>query len=658
MRIFGALVVAAAMAIVGQTPAEPQFHAATDVVRLEVTVLDRDRRPVRELTTADFRVLEDGHERPITVFTPVELSTPSRERTPAWQETVVDDVASNRMPDEGRLVVIVFDWSIRFQDQTSARRIATAAIDALGPADRAAVLFANAAASSGVPQNFTQDHALLRRAVDQPFAVAEIAAPREPGNSNGVKLDDPEGYQSGDCFCRLCSLELLTRVSNVLRQVSSRPKVILFITEYVRTVEALQGALPPAGSFASPTSTSIGGTYSQRAGVCSSPLRDAREALQRSAGDANVTIHVIDPVGVETSENTPLGERGRISERQTLLPVLADLTGGRTVMNTNDASTAIPAILAETSSYYLIGFTPAADARRGSHKIEVKTRRKDVSIKARDRYSTSDHASSDAPSINHTAGVTSVLPARGIPLDVSVVPYVTSEAAGGALVVGTLMDRSRPATSSAQWIASAYTPRGAFVVADRRAIALDGQSRETAAGTSAGIVSVLPLAQGRYEVRASVSTTTDDVGSVYTYVDVPDFAGESLSMSGLLLSVPGDTAQTPDGRIRAALPFAPTALRELAREARASIFAQIVEGTTRHDPLRAVVIDTNIQDANEHVVWQRQSRVDPSAFDARRVAGIAMPLPTDELGAGRYLFQLHASAPDRTVTRSLAFEVR
>jgi VWFA-related protein len=639
-------------------PAAPQFHASTDIVRLEVTVLGRDRQPVRGLAAIDFRVFEDGRERPITVFAPVDLSAPARERTPAWQTHVVNDVASNRTPDEGRLVVIVFDWSIRFQDQANARRIAAAAIDALGPADRAAVLFANAAASSGVPQNFTLDRALLKQAIDQPFAVAETAAPRELGNSNGVKLDDPEGYQSGDCFCRLCSLELLTRVSNVLQQVSNRPKVILFITEYVRTVEALQGTLPPAGSFASAASTSIGGSYSQRAGVCSSPLRDAREALQRSAGAANVTIHVLDPVGVETGENTPLGERGRISERQTLLPVLADLTGGRTVMNTNDVSAAVPAILAETSSYYLIGFVPAAGARRGSHKIEVKTTRKDVSIKARDRYASSDQGPTMPPP-SATSGVTSVLPASGIPLDVSVAPYVALDATGGALVVGRLMDDTLHASSTAaQWIASAYTPRGAAVWADRRAVTIGGNHRGTGDGEPTGIVSSLQLQPGRYEVRSSISTQTGDIGSVYAYVDVPDFANDSLALSGLLLNVAGETAQIPDSQLRAALPFAPTTLRELARHTSASAFAQVVEGTKRHDPLHAVAVDASIQDADGHLLWQRQSHVEARAFDARRIAGVTVPLPINELGAGRYLFQLRTSVADRTVTRSLSFEIK
>ncbi len=38
----------------------PQFRAAVDLVHLDVSVLDRNRRPVRGLSASDFIVLEDG----------------------------------------------------------------------------------------------------------------------------------------------------------------------------------------------------------------------------------------------------------------------------------------------------------------------------------------------------------------------------------------------------------------------------------------------------------------------------------------------------------------------------------------------------------------------------------------------------------------------
>src|SRR4029077_13206601 len=111
------------------------------------------------LTASDFTVLEDGKPRPLVGFVPVNLPVaPTRAPAAAWVRDVAPDVTTNDVPREGRLVVIMFDWSIRFLDQQLARRIATAAVDQLAPGDLAAVVFTNAFGNAGAPQNFTADH--------------------------------------------------------------------------------------------------------------------------------------------------------------------------------------------------------------------------------------------------------------------------------------------------------------------------------------------------------------------------------------------------------------------------------------------------------------------------------------------------------------------
>ena len=47
----------------------PMFRTNVDVIRLDVSVLDKERRPVRGLSSTDFTVLENGQERPIVALT-------------------------------------------------------------------------------------------------------------------------------------------------------------------------------------------------------------------------------------------------------------------------------------------------------------------------------------------------------------------------------------------------------------------------------------------------------------------------------------------------------------------------------------------------------------------------------------------------------------
>src|ERR1041384_5703302 len=111
--IAAAGVLASALGVRGQSsPPLPQisqtppttFRAGVEVVDVDVSVLDKNRRPVRDLTAADFTVLEDGKPRPVVAFTPVELAP--RELPPArWMGEVVSDAQTNDLQREGRLVV-------------------------------------------------------------------------------------------------------------------------------------------------------------------------------------------------------------------------------------------------------------------------------------------------------------------------------------------------------------------------------------------------------------------------------------------------------------------------------------------------------------------------------------------------------------------------
>jgi hypothetical protein len=82
-------------------------------------------------------VLDNGVATPIRAFTPVELPARVRASAAVWAAETPPDVVTNEIGgQDGRLVIILMDRSIPVQEPTRmARRIATAAIDALGPQD-------------------------------------------------------------------------------------------------------------------------------------------------------------------------------------------------------------------------------------------------------------------------------------------------------------------------------------------------------------------------------------------------------------------------------------------------------------------------------------------------------------------------------------------
>jgi VWFA-related protein len=676
LRTFAAAIACGAAGVIAllaqEPPPQPQpiFRAGVDVVQVDVSVLDKNRRPVRNLTATDFTVLEDGKARPIVAFVPVELAEPERVAGQAsWVRDVAPDVITNDVRPEGRLVVIMLDWSIRFEDQQLAKRIAAAAVDQLGPHDLAAVVFSSAFANSGTPQNFTADRARLLAAINRPFALALHNPPVGPGhdprNSNEVMIDDPEGYESGDCLCRVCVPEMITRVADAVRDVQGRRKTLLFIGTYFRSYEALQGPIsrPPPGPPATVTGTVRPSVHTM---ACAARLKDARQKMVRATSLANLTIHTLDPVGIETSLNSPMGgSLTGIQERQADLPVLADLTGGRTVMNTEAPEAALPALFAESHSYYLLAFAPADPRANGKlHKIEVKVERPDVTVRTRSGYYAGEtHAPGRATTIvspETAAALEGVLPRRDVPLSVSVAPFAMPGAKTEAAVAVVLGVRQEIAADLPQpngpvkVLAAAFDRNGRSVQSQTQTVGVTW--RPDAKGRMPyEVVSRLALKPGRYEVRVALDGGASGRASVYTYVDVPDFSQQPLSLSGVVLAASPSVLSAPKDAFANLLPVVPTAQRHFTRTDRVTAFLRVYQRVSK--PVQPTSVTVRIVDVSDRVLVNEVTSLTADRFTTSHAADHRIDLPIERLGSGAYLLTIEASQGEYTARRGVRFTV-
>jgi VWFA-related protein len=660
-------------ALLAQEPPQqppPTFRAGVDVVQIDVSVLDKSRRPVRNLTAADFTILEDGKTRPIVAFVPVELAEPERLAGQAtWVRDVAPDVITNDVRPEGRLVVIMLDWSIRFEDQQLARRIATAAVDQLGPGDLAAVIFSSAFANSGTPQNFTADRARLLASINRPFAMAlhnHLVGPgHDPRNDNGVMIDDPEGYESGDCLCRVCVPEMIASVADAVRDVPGRRKTMLFIGTYFRSYEALQGPIsrPPPGPPAAVTGVVRPSVYTM---ACASRIKDARQKMVRSTSLANLTIHTLDPVGFETSLNSPMGGKViGIQERQADLPVLADLTGGRTVMNTETPEAQLPALFAESHTYYLLAFAPADPKANGKlHKIEVKVNQPGATVRTRSGYYAGETRAPDrgttTVSPETAAALDGVLPKRDVPLSVSVAPFAMPGAkaeAAVAIVMGIhqeiAADRPQP-NGSVKVVAAAFDRNGRSVQSETQTVGVTWRP-DTKGRMPYEVVSRLPLKPGRYEVRMALDGAASGRASVYTYVDVPDFSEQPLSLSGLVLAATPSVLSAPKDAFASLLPVVPTAQRHFARTDRVTAFLRIYQRVSK--PAQPARVTVRIVDVSDRVLVNEVASLAADRFAANHAADHRIDLPIERLGAGEYLLTIEATQGEHTARRGVRFTV-
>jgi hypothetical protein len=437
----------------------------------------------------------------------------------------------------------------------------------------------------------------------------------------------------------------LTRLGQALLTVSQRPKIVLFIGTYVRAFEVIRAQpIPPI------IPGRITPSFPTMPGVeCPGRLRDAREAFDRSMADAGVTVHVLDAVGVDSEVSTPLGP-GRMRERLDSLPVIADLTGGRTVANTSSPEDQIAAILDESGAYYVLGFAPASQDRpERTRRIDVRVRRPGVAVKARKEYRLAEQRTSARHGDGLKRAVSTVLPARDVPLAVSAVPMIAGRRTAAVLVGRLPAGVVRPASM----LSAAFTVRGAPVVSRRLEI-----PAASGGGGSAplGLISALELGHGSYEIRFAASLPGGEAGSVHTFVDIPDFTKAPLSMSGVLLRVVPEEPAVPRSEIDA-LPFVPTARRAFQRTETVSVFVQVSQGTARKDPLQPVTLRLRIEDASGTTRRNEGGSLAAAEFATHRTANARLPLPVGDLPPGDYLLTLEAALGAQRAERFLRFAV-
>jgi VWFA-related protein len=622
----------------GQDPAAPPqatFRAGVDLVDVEVSVLDRYRLPVRGLTAADFTVLEEGQPREIAAFTPVDL--PTREHpTAKWMDDIAQDVQSNEFAREGRLIVILMDQFIDPSAGPEARRIAEAAIDQMRPGDLAAVAWT----VYGVPQNFTADRRRLIDAIRQPT----LNVP--DGNSGGTAM----------CYCGACGVELMANVAEAIQDVRQRRKVMVF----------------------------VGHRLPQGTGACGGVVSAAQRRTLRAAEAGNLTIHVIDPEGLAalalgsaSQSGTAPPERTGVNLRRVAnLKAYTEQTGGRFVTQ-NMASEVIPAVFRESGSYYVLGFQPAYTKTDGRYRrISVKVNRPNVTVQARGGYYAAGRPPVPSPKIPKdlpaplAQALAGLWPTTDIRVSIGTAPVAVAGARGGTVAVLLNVEQdlspggplgnldaaffTQPHATEVSLLTGAFDANGKAYGFDQ----LTADVEPRAVGDrrfSYDIASRLELKPGHYEIRAAVhDSTLGQTASAYTYVTVPDFARETVSLSGVFL-------QVDDGRRMAGAPLGdltpgqPTTRRTFGRDEHLVAFVESYQGQARESG--PGYLTTEIYDDMDQRVYQQEVRVVPSRPD-QRTASFGVELPLARLAAGSYLLSMQVRQGNASARRDIKFDVR
>jgi VWFA-related protein len=527
----------------------------------------------------------------------------------------------------------------------------------MGPSDLAAVIFTR---DNRNAVDFTNDRARLIAAVNKMSAGFAYA---------GMSMND-ENYWF------FSAIRTLGQVSSYLQTVPQRRKAIVYVSTGV-PVDTEAAAQPEA------IGPGVGSLLERD--LATELVQNTQEtfnaAVQETflrAQDGNVNIYALDPSGVgglnfyfqsQTSMTTgqPRGMRGGLQLsrlNQEFLQTVSENSGGRAFINTNDFDESITQIFRENSSYYLIGYQstrPRED--RSIRRVEVKVGRPDVEVRTRSAYfnvSQPPLPPETAPAIRLNNALAGVLPSPDIAMHASVAPFAVPGRPEAALAVVLGIRQPAPVADQSEVsetlevLLSAFTAAGDPRGSQRKTVRLTAQTGEP---LTYDVLTRFDLAPGRYQLRlAAESTLFSKSGSVYYEIDVPDFAKEQLSLSGVVLSATGGVPSLPAGAFYPLLPLDPTSRRAFTRTDQVRAFFQVYQGGSgRLQPVDLAILVT---DASDTVITRTTESLTPDRFANDRGADYGFEVPLSRLQPGRYLLTVEVSRGGRSARRDLPFEVR
>jgi VWFA-related protein len=644
----------AGVALAVQAPQLPTFRSGVDIVRLDVSVLDKERRPVRGLTAADFSVTVDGTPQPIVAFNAVAM--PPREvPTAPWMRDVAPDVKTNALGEPRLFIILMDDLRTPFDPymMNTAKAVGRAIVDEMLPSDLASVVFTK---DNSHAQELTSDRGLLLAAIESfrggwipeervlsgPMSIAvlrsavEVLARRPQGRSaimwisvGGGIADEPD---------------LTARASDRLGRGADEREILR--TERDAAIADQMGLT----------------ALIEQNRVARIPIYGFGLAGLQAAGTAQINNMAPPELRAPqfTDRSATLGGEG--------LQALADATGARAIFNDNMPARLVPAVFEENSAYYVVGYKatyPVADGR--PRRLQIKVNRPDTIVFPADRVLLSKKpptgkAAKEAPPPLVRA-MSELVPKSDVQLGVTAAPFAfprgfNLEAPPSGILATLRVTRPAPAEREAEKIellVKVFTPEGREVgtVRQNAAVAL----RPSGNDAEFDVLAAIGLKPGRYNVRYSAhSLRLGKTGSVYTDVTVPDFDKEKLSLSGIIISGEPAPLASPRGAFVPIIPVEPTTQREFARTDRMKAFVRIYQGGKR--PAAGVGVTARITDANGAERASTASALPATGFGSSRSVDYSYDLQLAALRAGAYLLTIEAKLGSIAARRDVRFSVR
>lgn len=658
-----------------QQPEAPTFRASANLVIVTVFVKDKDGQPVRGLSRDDFVVLETGKPQTISVFEFQEVENPAEpaasiatETTPAALPSAAAPVASTPAPGairyrDKRLLVLFFDWSsMQPPEQIRAREAAQDFIRTKMTASDL-VMVATFSSTLKVEQEFTSDRDALLALLDK-FLPGEETGLTE-GNTEEDTAEDSLFSADESEFNLFNTDRKLAALEDIARSLQALPekKALIYFSSGVNRT-----GVENESQLRATTNAAV------RANVSFYPI-DARGLSAEPPGGGVQTAAMPRGTGL-FSGGQQNRQRSRQLGSQETLTALADDTGGKALLDTNDLEAGITQAQRSLRSYYVLGYYSSDDRRDGRFR-RVQVRLSDAArartralLEYRQGYFAEKEFKAFSASDKEKQLQDALLlgdPMTDLPLALEIdwfrlgsgkyfVP-VAVKLPGSAVP---LRKQGGAETTEFDFIGQVRDSKNAAVAAVRDNIRIKLRERETGSTSSRSLVydTGFTLAAGQYSLKMLVrENLTGKIGTFETKFTIPDLSeskqtpklsavvwGAQRIAAGETVGVAGKKAVKQAGKhplVWGGQKLLPSVTRTFRPGQSLHAFAEIYDAAKLEGPGKpALAAQVALYDKNRLIAESKPIEVSDWKNAKTSTASVHIEMPLNGISPGEYVAQL------------------
>lgn len=654
---------------------EDVVKITTSLVQVDVTVVDKDGRPIRDLKPNEIRIFENGKEQAVSGLTFVAGTQPAgdskadRAKSPSAPLLYGKKLAPNEV--RRAIAIVVDDLTFSFQSVSYVRDMLRRFVDRqMEDGDLVAIV--RTGSSMGALQQFTSDKRQLYAAIDRihwnalgngRLGTFSQTDPKFPFGTTGDErsVDDitNENSKYRENVFATGSLGSLNYVIRGMRDLPGR-KSVLMVSEGFRLFDR-----DPDGT------------------TSSNQVMESVRRITDSANRAAVVVYTVDPRGLqipmlEAADNTMYwtpedrdkeveARFAQLRDTQDGLQYLAQETGGFAIINNNGLSSGIRRIL-DDQSYYLLAYTPddaTFDPQKVRYnKIEVKVDRPGAKVRYRRGFFGIDDKTFAAD--RKASGDDRIVDALISPFAENELPVrfnaiFSYDAKAGTFVRSLLhmnisdLDFKKQADGKLKAMfdifAYAFGEQGRVAAQQTKtySITLDEPEYEKMRKTGFVYNFLFPIEKpGAYQLRVAVRDKgVDKIGSASQFIEVPDLKKDRLTLSGVVLDAGGENSGSS--------PVTSTAVREFKAGSSLDygtivLNAKATAGkTSLSSKLRVFRDGKLVFDGDPHPITQGDQPADSVAFAGRISLG-------SKLAPGDYVMEIAVTDALAKAKRSTALQ--